>query len=99
MHTDLAADDAREAWIRMTKMAEEYYARTREFSRAIPGRMPFYLFKDERDYYEAGGLPGSAGVFNGKALLAIAGEKTDAETWHVVQHEGFHQFADAVIGG
>ena len=98
MHTDLGPDDAREAWIRMTKMAEEYYARTREFSRAIPGRMPFYLFKDERDYYEAGGIPGSAGVFNGKALLAIAGEKTDAQTWHVVQHEGFHQFAATTIG-
>lgn len=98
MYTDLGLDDTREAWIRMTKMAEEYAGRTREFSRALPGRMPFYLFRNEEDYYAAGGLPGSAGVFIGKALLAIAGEKTDATTWHVVQHEGFHQFAAATIG-
>ena len=27
------------------------------------------------------------------------GEHVSADTWHVVQHEGFHQFARAVIGG
>ena len=31
--------------------------------------------------------------------MAVAGEKLTSKTWHVVQHEGFHQFAHAVIGG
>ena len=30
---------------------------------------------------------------------AAADSGTGAQTWHVVQHEGFHQFAHAVIGG
>jgi hypothetical protein len=31
--------------------------------------------------------------------MAIAGERNSNSTWHVIQHEGFHQFAHAVIGG
>lgn len=99
MHTDLDTDDTKEAIIRMTRMAEEYHNRTSEFSGAIREKLPFFLFKNGEDYYEAGGLPGSAGVFTGSALLAIAGEHANARTWHVVQHEGFHQFAAAVIRG
>jgi hypothetical protein len=53
------------------------------------------------DYLKAGGQQGSAGFFdpNTDQLVAVAGEQIDAYTWHVVQHEGFHQFAHAVIGG
>jgi hypothetical protein len=36
---------------------------------------------------------------NGSRLMAIAGEHLTRQTWQVVQHEGFHQFAHAVIGG
>jgi hypothetical protein len=60
------------------------------------------LFRDANDYYAAGGMPGSAGVYisgPSSRLMAIAGQKLDASTWHVIQHEGFHQFADNVIGG
>lgn len=99
MHTDLDTDDTKESIIRMTKMVEEYHNRTSEFSGTIHEKLPFFLFKNREDYYESGGLPGSAGVFTGQALLAIAGEHTNARTWHVVQHEGFHQFAAAVIRG
>lgn len=99
IHTDLSPEDAREAAIRMTRMAEEYYERTKEFSGKINQRLPFFLFKELADYYEAGGLPGSAGVFRGKSLMAVAGAKPTAGTWMVVQHEGFHQFAHAVIRG
>jgi len=104
LYTDLNADAAHEAAVRMTRMAEEYYARTRAFAGVITHKFPFYLYSRPEDYYAAGGLPGSDGVFihtgggDGK-LMAIAGKKTGAGTWHVVQHEGFHQFAAAVIGG
>jgi hypothetical protein len=83
----------------MTKMAEEYHQRTADFSGVITKKLPFYLFKNANDYYDAGGHPGSGGVFNGKSLMAIAGEKATGGTWQVVQHEGLHQFAHAVIGG
>jgi hypothetical protein len=101
IHTDLPTDEAKEAVIRMTKMADEYHARTQGFSGDIRERMPFFLFKKADDYYKAGGLPGSAGVFNpnDKSLMAIAGQETGGQTWHVVQHEGFHQFAHFVIRG
>jgi hypothetical protein len=32
-------------------------------------------------------------------LMAIGDPRLGSEIWHVVQHEGFHQFACAVIGG
>ena len=103
IHTDLDLDATREAYVRMTRMFEEYQRRTAGFSGEIRGKFPFYLFKDEKDYAAAGGLKDSEGVFivdsGGSRLMAIAGEKTTPYTWHVVQHEGFHQFAAAVIRG
>jgi hypothetical protein len=103
LYSDLEPERVQEALLRMTRMAEEYHERTKEFSGSIRQKFPFYLFKNSADYYAAGGMAGSAGVFmvsNGEAkLMAIAGEKSTGTTWHVVQHEGFHQFAHAVIGG
>ena len=65
IHTDLDPDDAHEAAIRVTKMAEVYADRTRGFSGVIRKKFPFILFKDVEDYHAAGGPEGSAGVFNG----------------------------------
>jgi hypothetical protein len=97
IYTDISPDDEKEAAARMTRMVEEYHARTKDFSGTIKTRLPFYLFKSEQDYVAAGGVPGSAGVFkvdaNGSSLMAIAGEHLTRQTWQVVQHEGFHQFA------
>ena len=83
----------------MTRMVELYQARTKDFSGTIRQRLPFYLFRKSEDYFAAGAPRGSAGVYMGSALMAIAGERVTQRTWHVVQHEGFHQFCDAVIGG
>ena len=55
--------DAREAAIRMTKMAEVYHDRTQDFSGQIRTKLPFYLFKTEEEYLGAGGMRGTAGVF------------------------------------
>ncbi|HEY7115766.1 MAG TPA: DUF1570 domain-containing protein, partial [Tepidisphaeraceae bacterium] len=103
VYSDLEKERVQEAVLRMTRMAEEYHDRTKEFSGVIRTKFPFYLFRNPQDYYTAGGMAGSAGVFmvrNGDArLMAIVGEKNTGFTWHVVQHEGFHQFAHAVIGG
>jgi hypothetical protein len=101
IYTDLPPAAVREAELRMTKMVETYSARTRDFSGAIRQKLPFYLFAREEDYLAAGGMEGTAGVFDpsSQVLMAVAGEKNTPDTWHVIQHEGFHQFAAAVIGG
>lgn len=101
IHTDLAGDQLKEAALRMTKMAEEYHRRTKDFAGAVGQRMPFYLYSREQDYYNAGGPEGSAGMFSpaDSKLMAIADPRADQHTWNVIQHEGFHQFARAVIGG
>jgi hypothetical protein len=101
IHTDLAGDDLREAELRMAKMAEEYHDRTKDFSGDISDKLPFFLFRREADYLAAGGAERTAGFFDpaSNTLMAVAGEELSRETWSVVQHEGFHQFARAVIGG
>ncbi|MHC4917860.1 MAG: DUF1570 domain-containing protein, partial [Planctomycetota bacterium] len=103
IHTDLDVDAAREAYVRMDAMAEEYHRRTRGFGGTVRRKLPFYLFRTREDYYKAGGTVGSAGVFmlrhRGSRLMAFAGKKPSRRTWHVIQHEGFHQFAHAAIRG
>jgi hypothetical protein len=101
IYTDLDANSTREAVARMTAMAEEYHRRTRGFAGVIRKRMGFYLFSKEKDYYDAGATRGSAGIYDAGrgVLLAVANYGTSDRLWHVVQHEGFHQFIDKVIGG
>jgi hypothetical protein len=96
---DLTDAEAAEVLMRMEAMVEEYSNRTREFSGRLGGKLPFLLFRDKKDYQAAGGMKGSGGMFDGEKLMAVAGEELNPGTWHVVQHEGFHQFAHAVIGG
>jgi len=102
VHTDLEPAEAREAQVRMTRMAEEYQRRTEGFSGRITTRLPFYLYKDRADYTKAGGIEKSAGYFDGERLMAVTLRTQDGaislSTWDAVQHEGFHQFAHAVIG-
>ena len=100
IHTDLGRDAARETELRMTRMAEEYRRRTRDFSGVIRKKLPFYLYRNEADYHAAGGTPNTAGEYdpNTQTLKAFAGDDgPNLVTWHTVQHEGFHQFADQVI--
>jgi len=97
IYTDLPLGDVREAAVRLTAMAEEYHERTKGFSGAIRSRLPFYLFRQAADYYLAGGPVGSVGVFRGSELMAIANPALGGKLWHVLQHEGFHQFAHFCI--
>lgn len=99
LHTDLDADDAQEATLRITLMAEEYQTRTKGLAGTVGERLPFYLFADRRDYEAAGGVAGTAGLFSGDRLMALANPSNPAGTWHAVQHEGFHQFVSVAIGG
>src|SRR5262249_41625793 len=86
---------------RITAMAEEYHERTKGFAGQITKKLPFYLYSQAEDYYAAGGMKGSAGVFDPRTqkLMAIGDPRLGDERWRIVQHEGFHQFAMAVIRG
>jgi len=99
IHTDLERDAVREAASRITAMAEMYYERTKGFAGRITERLPFHLFSTLEDYHAAGGMEGTAGIYDGKKLMAVTGKETSGVTWHIIQHEGFHQFVHAVIGG
>lgn len=99
LHTDLNHDSVSEIEARISAMAEMYHQRTKGFAGRISSKLPFYLFSNPADYYAAGGIPGSAGVFDGRRLMAIASAETSEATWRIIQHEGFHQFVRAVIGG
>jgi hypothetical protein len=104
VYTDVSEDDAKEALLRMNKMAFEYHERTKAlFGGQINQQLPFYLFNNRADYIKASGMPQSAGIFTGDALMAQAirgqDERINRVTWHVTQHEGFHQFVYAVIRG
>lgn len=98
IYADATPEMVREAGVRLTKMAGEYQRRTRDFSSGVAGKLPFYLFGDERSYADAGGRPGTAGMYTGQKLMALAGPEWTSATWHVVQHEGFHQYAHERIG-
>jgi hypothetical protein len=93
LYTDVSEDDAKEACARITAMAEEYHKRTKDFAGHITRRLPFYLISDAKDYAAMGGM--GAGVFMGDRLMACAAYK--GMVWHIIQHEGFHQFASMVI--
>ena len=103
IHTDLPEIEVREAQVRMNRMAEEYLQRTSSFSGQLKDRLPFYLYKNLADYIKAVGASGSGGFFDGEKLMAatlrLENGTISPATWHIVQHEGFHQFAHAVIGG
>ncbi len=99
IYTDLSRQRAAEAQLRIERMAEAYYERTRGYAGKISKRLPFYLFSSREAYYAAGGIQGSGGLFDGKQLMMVAGPEGHPGTWQLMQHEGFHQFAHAVIGG
>lgn len=99
IHHDLDDAIAREAAIRLDKVFEEYRKRTTAFGGKIMTRLPVYLFSSHEDYVAAGAVPGSAGVFMYDKLMAVVGKKATPFTWKLLQHEGFHQFVHAVIGG
>jgi len=98
LYTDLDKDMVREASARITSMAEEYHRRTKGFAGVIRKRFPFYLYRNPGDYMNHPRvIPGSAGVYTGTSLVAIAPRPGGG--WRVVQHEGFHQFAHKMIRG
>lgn len=101
VYTDLPMEQVLESVARINAMAEQYHQRTKGFSGKITKKMPFYLYGQYVNYQRSlgGALSRSVGVYTGRDLRATADTKTFPwETiWHVIQHEGFHQFVHIVI--
>ena len=101
IYTDLPTEKVCESIARVNAMAEEYHSRTKGFGGKITEKLPFYLYGNYEDYMFAreGKGMGSAGVYTGKELRAVADDRLASweKVWKVVQHEGFHQFAHMVI--
>lgn len=102
LYTDLPEEKVLESTARLNAMAEQYYKRTRGFGGTIRKKLPFYLYASCADYSRAvpSAAKDSAGIYTGKALMATADvvKYPWDLIWHVVQHEGFHQFVHRVIG-
>jgi len=103
LYSDQNVEIVREASVRITCMGEAYYQRCRAFGGKIRTKFPLYLFKEASDYSKAGGPGGSAGCYisrgQGGKLLVRSDPQIGDKVWHVVQHEGFHQFVHRMIGG
>ncbi len=108
LHTDLEGEGVLEAELRLRAMAECYQDRTEGFSGKIKTKLPFYLYSQRADYQAAAARPEqapetvrSAGQYSSAQNQLLATVDTLDEdpltSWRVVQHEGFHQFADVVI--
>ncbi len=97
VRTDLDPKIVREAAARLDSLLVEYATRTQGFSGRARTKMSFFMFAKRADYYAAGGPTGTAGLYDGNKLMAVVPGKPDQQFWRIVQHEGFHQFADTVI--
>ena len=103
LHSDVPRPMLQQIWLRMNFAAGAYQRRLHAiFGGAVTAKQPFYIFKSYPEYYAAGGWPGSAGEFrvgySGQRLMAMAGQKITHQVWHIIQHEGFHQFTFAFLG-
>jgi len=102
LHTDIDEAMVVETAYRMTAMGAEYSRRLQDFRGKVSRRLPFYLFSRAEDYLAAGGMAGSAGVYmwdsrTGGKLMAVMGKSRGERMWHVIQHEGFHQFVSTAM--
>lgn len=95
IYTDLDEAMVCETVKRAIAMVEEYAVRCRGFAGSNIGKMPLRMFSSTDDYRAAKGM--GAGQYNGKELMVNASKDIGDQVWHVMQHEGFHQFASKMI--
>jgi hypothetical protein len=104
IHTDLDADLATDLGHRMEVMWDEYSRRLADFSPPQDGpKLEAYLFARRHDYMRLTGdrFPNTGGIFIPAQHLLAAFLETQGRDGlrRTLQHEAFHQFANAAIGG
>jgi hypothetical protein len=107
VHTNLPRDEAMHFAEHMDRVFDEYRKRFRSFRSRRDIDMPLYLFKERDEYVaflKAHNIDGTntGGMFfyqqNVAGLATWTRGRPLADTYEVLQHEGFHQFAFAYIG-
>jgi hypothetical protein len=101
LHTDVPVDLAQDLARRLDAMFEEYAQRLSAFGTGDVPRLDVWVFARKADYARFVGdkIPNTGGVFMpGRGCLAVflEGQGRDALR-RTLQHEAFHQFADAAI--
>lgn len=98
LKTNVSLDHAKEAGLRITTMFEEYKKRTSDFAGTVNRKMLFEMHDDYKTYVQSTRAPGTLGIYDTQRLVAFYQASDPIETWHTVQHEGFHQFVDFAMG-
>lgn len=108
IRTDLPADRANDLARHLNTMYDEYAGRLASLPARAPAPMTVLLFENDIDYLETlqfkYGIDGAGtgGMFfvrpSGAALALWVGDLPRRRVEHVIQHEGFHQFAWSRFG-
>ena len=104
---NLSADEAKLFATHMDAVFDEYTKRFANLSTAQPKSMPLYLFRKQSEYeaFMASiniNATNTGGMFfvtrKEEGLAVFVGGRPITQTFAVLQHEGFHQFAFRHIG-
>jgi len=107
VHTNLPRDEAAVYAAHMNRVFANYQKRFDDFRMRHDGAMPLYLFRQREDYVgfmrdHGINAEGSGGMFfvdrNVQGLATFTAGRSRSQTFAVLQHEGFHQFAYHYIG-
>jgi hypothetical protein len=104
---NLSNDEAKRFAAHMDAVYEEYASRFASLSTARPKPMPLYLFRKQTEYEAFMAsieitAKNTGGMFfvthKHQGLATFVGDRPITQTFAVLQHEGFHQFAFRYIG-
>lgn len=106
--SDLPADEARELANHLDRVYEAFHQRLGSLPQRVPEQLNVFIFRDRDEYLATLGsrfninAMGTAGVFfmsGGDSALAFWTDGVPRQrVLHVLQHEGFHQFAYSRFG-
>lgn len=107
VHTNLGKKEAREYALHMDRTFQQYTKRFSTFRRRDRQAMPLYLVRTRDDYISLLGAFGIDATYSGgmffrspaaHGLATWVEDLPQARVLETLQHEGFHQFANAYIG-
>lgn len=107
IHTNLQREQVVPFGRHMDRMFEQFEKRFSGFRSQRAGAMPIYLLRTHEDYLRFMAARGinaanSGGMFfvlpESQGLATWTEARSRSQTFEVLQHEGFHQFAHAYLG-
>ncbi len=107
IHTNLTRDEVRAFGKHMDTVFDQYEERFRDFHARTSQQMPLYLLRTENEYQrfmatQDINATNTGGMFffspKSQGLATWAQGRSRSQTFQVLQHEGFHQFAFNHLG-